>query len=269
MLLDRGRRLTGGAGSLSCRRLMGEWFTRKDPTFDPQVVAVLQRRYAELEKMAKEQPREIPAKLRSKQRAKPGARPAAGFAGPGQDSHSGHAGELRSRISFARKQCNEIVHISERFEGLINIEDLGAIISLRLKRTIWYDALALYCVHDGALVPAFVIGKNSEVFVSLCIPLGEGLTGWVAQNRRPVLNGNPSVEPGYVNNSMDCGTMRSALVVPLEGQSGLTAVLALYRVAQDAFTGDDLRVLEAIRPHLGGVVCETQRPKAFEASSGS
>jgi putative nucleotidyltransferase with HDIG domain len=119
-------------------------------SFDPQVVAVLQRRYAELEKMAKEQPREIPAKLRSKQRAKPGARPAAGFAGPGQDSHSGHAGELRSRISFARKQCNEIVHISERFEGLINIEDLGAIISLRLKRTIWYDALALYCVHDGA-----------------------------------------------------------------------------------------------------------------------
>ena len=29
--------------------------------------------------------------------------------------------------------------------------------------------------------------------------MGQGLSGWVAENRKPILNGNPSVEPGYLN----------------------------------------------------------------------
>jgi len=194
-------------------------------SFDPQVVAVLRRRYAELEKMATEQPRQIPAKLRSKLKVKPGARPAAGFAESVHDSQNGLAGDFRPRISFARKQCDEIIQISHRFEGLINIEEMGAIISLRLKHTIWYDAFALYYLRDGGLVPAFATGKNSEVLASLCIPLGEGLSGWVAQNCRPILNGNPFLEPGYLNDSTQHNNMRSALVVPLEGQSGVAAVL--------------------------------------------
>ena len=142
-------------------------------------------------------------------------------------------------------------------------------ISLRLKHTIWYDAFALYCLKDDVLVPAFVIGKDSEVFATLRIPVGEGLAGWVAQNRRLIVNGNPSVEPGYLKDSMAHNTMLSALVVPLEVETRVGAVLALYRAGQDAFTTDDLRVLEAIRAGLGTAVCDSPRPEAFEASSGS
>jgi hypothetical protein len=56
-------------------------------------------------------------------------------------------------------------------------------------------------LQDGVLVPAFVHGKNSDVFASLRIPVGEGLSGWVALNRRSVLNGNPCLEPGYPKDS--------------------------------------------------------------------
>jgi len=74
--------------------------------------------------------------------------------------------------------------------------------------------------------------------------------GWVAQNTKPILNGNPSVEPGYINDPK-YGALRSALAVPLEGASRVVAVLAVYRFAQDAFTREELNLLQAFASNLG------------------
>jgi diguanylate cyclase (GGDEF)-like protein len=60
------------------------------------------------------------------------------------------------------------------------------------------------------------------------------------------VNGNPSVEPGYLNDSSKFSTLRSAISVPLEGVHGVLGVLSLYKAEADAFTQDHLRVLLAI-----------------------
>jgi GAF domain-containing protein len=83
------------------------------------------------------------------------------------------------------------------------------------------------------------------------------------------LNGNPSVEPGYLNDPRKYSSLRSALAVPLEGASGMAAVLALYRAGQDAFTADDLRVVEAIGSGLGVVIESAGKPKAAAIGAGS
>jgi putative nucleotidyltransferase with HDIG domain len=237
-------------------------------SFDPRIVAVLHRRYVELEKKAKEQPLQVSPRLRTKLKVKRGSRPGAGFAEPAQEQNS-LGGDWITRVSLAKKLCDEIIQISRSSGAAISIEDVGALISLRLKYSIWYDAFALYCVNDGVLVPVFVIGKSSEGLASLRIPLGEGLSGWVAENRKLILNGNPSVEPGYLNDPAAHSILRSALVMPLGVQAGGGSVLALYRAAEDAFTADDLRVFEAIRTSLESANWEPQRLKAFEASSRS
>jgi len=238
-------------------------------SFDPRVVSVLQRRYVELEKMATEQPLETPAKLSIELKVGRGSQPGAGFAEQVEAPRDGVAGNFRARISLARKQCNEMLEISRALGPLIGIEDTSALIAVRLKQAVWYDAFALYCLNEGVLVPAFVVGENSKVFASLRIPLGEGLSGWVAQNRKLILNGNPSVEPGYLNDPSKYSTLRSALAVPLEGHSHDVAVLALYRATQDAFTIDDVRVLEAMHPDLENIISAPQKPKAFAAPASS
>jgi diguanylate cyclase (GGDEF)-like protein len=68
----------------------------------------------------------------------------------------------------------------------------------------------------------------------------------VAQNRKPIVNGNPSVEPGYLNDPNSFSTLRSALAVPLQGLSGVVGVLALYQTEKNAFTSDHLRILLAV-----------------------
>jgi GAF domain-containing protein len=109
-----------------------------------------------------------------------------------------------------------------------------------------FDAIAVYCPQDNTLVPKFTTGDNHRLFSSLRIPLGEGLSGWVAQNHKAILNGNPSVEPGYLNDATKYSTLRSALAIPIEEASRVIAVLALYRAGQDAFTPHDLQALETI-----------------------
>ena len=107
---------------------------------------------------------------------------------------------------------------------------------MRLKRLVPYDSIAVYVLRDQKLVPEYVNGENFRLFSSLEIPVGEGLSGWVAQNRKPILNGNPSVEAGYMGDPDKFSTLRSALAVPLEGLNGAVGVLALYRAEKDAFT---------------------------------
>jgi diguanylate cyclase (GGDEF)-like protein len=119
-------------------------------------------------------------------------------------------------------------------------------LAARLKRLVPYDSIAIYVRREGKLIPEHVSGDNFRLFGSLQIPLGEGLSGWVADNRKPIINGNPSVEPGYLNDPSKFSTLRSALAVPLEGLSGVVGVLTLYRSDKDAFTKDHLRVLLAI-----------------------
>jgi diguanylate cyclase (GGDEF)-like protein len=112
-----------------------------------------------------------------------------------------------------------------------------------------------------------VNGDNFRLFSSLKIPMGEGLSGWVAQNNKPILNGNPSVEPGYLNDPTRYSTLCSALAVPLEGVSGVVAVLALYGAQPDGFTKDHLRILLAIGSKLGFTIENALKYRVAEDSA--
>ena len=132
--------------------------------------------------------------------------------------------------------------------------------------------MTVYLRKNNILVPEFVSGENLRLFSSLKIPLGEGLSGWVAQNHKPILNGNPSVEPGYLNNPTEYSTLRSALAVPLEGSAEVAAVLALYRARQDAFSKEDLQVVETIVSPLGIAIEQMEQnalPRATAVSAGA
>ena len=136
--------------------------------------------------------------------------------------------------------------LSQDLGASLSLTETLSVFSVKLKPMVPYDAIAIYIKRDDELVPEYVNGDNYRLFSSLRIPLGQGLSGWVAHNRKPIINGNPSVEPGYLNDPTKFSTLRSALAVPLEGVSGVIGVLALYRAERDAFTTDHLRILLAV-----------------------
>ena len=235
-------------------------------SFDPRVVEILNRRYVELEKMANAQPLQAPPKLSTDIKVERGLAPAAGFAESAQPAAGVAASSSPTVIAAARKQGQEILQLSRQPGAGLSTEDVFSLLSVRLRKLVPHDSMAVYCVKNDTLVPEFVSGENFRLFSSLRIPLGEGLSGWVAQNHKAILNGNPSVEPGYLNDPTKYSTLRSALAVPIEGASGIAAVLALYRAGQDAFTADDLSVVEAIGAGVGTAI-ERKRAGAAAGSA--
>jgi putative methionine-R-sulfoxide reductase with GAF domain len=130
-----------------------------------------------------------------------------------------------------------------------------------------YDSIAIYIRRDDQLVPEHVDGNDFRTFAALRIPIGEGLSGWVAQNGKSIINGNPMVEPGYAIS--DSKTMCSALAVPLLGRSDIVGVLTLYKMTKDAFTADQLRILLTMAPEVGSAIehaTQCWQPKAAAAA---
>ncbi|HTS35447.1 MAG TPA: HD domain-containing phosphohydrolase [Candidatus Solibacter sp.] len=238
-------------------------------SFDPKVVAILQRRYIELEKLAHEQPQEAPPKLSTDIKVERGLAPDAGFAeAPDASPHAAAlAVDSSVLISSAQKRGREIVELSRTRAAALDAEDIFSLLAIRVKHLVPYDSMAIYCPKGDELAANFVSGENFSLFSSLRIPLGEGLVGWVAQNHKIILNGNPSVEAGYVADPAKHASLRSALAVPLEGASGVAAVLALYRSEVDAFTQGDQRVVEAIAAETRIAINTASRPKSAGATA--
>ena len=220
-------------------------------SYDPEVVRFLMRQHAELEKDA--ELRNSAQKLLSVDvKIDKGLAPAAGFEinGPNANSPQDSSIDFLASIASARQEVQTLYELSQELGNSLSLDDTLSVLSTRIKRLIPHDSIAIYVKKDGRLVPEYVSGENHRLFSSLQIPLGEGVSGWVAANRKPILNGNPSVEMGYLGDATKSSTLRSALAVPLESVNGVVGVLTLYHAEPDAFSRDHVRILTAIQSKL-------------------
>ena len=224
---------------------MNEVVAMAGKSFDPRVVLILKRHYVELERLAQATP-EKTAKLPAGVGVDKGAEPAAGYQGAAPHAAPGNEYDFLCSIAAARQEVQLLFELVQDLGNSLSLDETLSVVAARLKKIVPYDAIAIYVQLDRKLIPRYVNGEDFRLFSSLEIPVGEGLSGWVAENRKPILNGNPSVEPGYLADPAKFSTLRSALAVPLEGLSGAIGVMTLYRAKRDAFSRDHLRILLAI-----------------------
>jgi len=191
-------------------------------SFDPAVVEVLQRRYRELETMAQALSSAAEPVLSTDICVTRGAAPAAGFAVEAPASREAE---------------------SEQSLEALGLEEALAVAAVRIKRLMAFDAMACF-VRDGEVLrSAFVAGAHSAGLWGLNIPVGTGLAGWVADTGQPIVNGNPSVEPGYVSTT----PLQSALAIPVvDGCGRAVAVVAVYRSERDGFSAQQVNSLLAL-----------------------
>jgi len=211
--------------------------------FDPTIVEVLERRFVDLERLAQTHDDGfVPAGFSKELRVERGLAPGAGF--ERWDTPQNESDFLTS-IASARQEAQAMFELSQDLGNSLSLSETLSVLSMRLRKLIPYDSIAVFVNRNGWLLPELVSGENFRVLSSLKIRVGEGLCGWVAENCKPIINGNPQVEAGYSPDPKS-GLLSSALAVPLEGLNGVVGVLAMYHSAQDAFTPDHLRILLAV-----------------------
>ena len=253
--------------ALSLERAMEIINSESGKSFDPKVVEVLARRYTDLEQMALSQNWDK-KRLSTNVKIEKGLAPAAGFEQtPPPVNGRKDAFDPLCSIAAARQEVQMLFELTQDLGNSLSLNETLSVVSVRLKRLVPYDSIAVYVLRDQKLVPEYVNGENFRLFSSLEIPVGEGLSGWVAQNRKPILNGNPSVEAGYMGDPAKFSTLRSALALPLEGLNGVVGVLALYRAEKDAFTKDNLRILLAISSKISLAIENALKYRQVENSA--
>ena len=235
--------------------------------FDERVVRVLQQRYEELESKAKALSGNGDAvKLSTNVRVANGNAPAAGF--ENAKPVTGGKGDFLASIVAARHEAQTLLEFSIELGRSLSLYETLSLVAARLRKLVPYNAVAIYLIRDDKLIPEYVTGDDFRVFSSLQIPMGEGLSGWVAQNRKPILNGNPSVEPGYLSETHPESLMSSALALPLmRGGDEVLGVLALYKLEADAFSSDHLRILLAMTEKIAASIDNAMKYQAAADSA--
>lgn len=234
-------------------------------SFDPKVVELLRQHYRELEEIARSHTEEH-EKLSTSLTVKRGLAPAAGYDVGSTPETDTQATAFLSSIAAARQEAQALFELSHALGNSLSLSETLSVLSVRLKRLVPYDAIATYILRGDELVPEFVSGDNFRLLASLRIPLGQGVSGWVAQNRKALVNGPPYVEPGYVNDPAKYTPLRSAISVPLEGLQGVIGVLTLYHSEREAYTVDHRRILLAISSK---VALSVENALAFQQAENS
>jgi len=214
-------------------------------SFDPRVVDALVRRYPDLEKLAKDRSWQIAwTKLSTDYKVQQGGAPATGL----EDSvaPAAQGATFLLSIAAARQEGQTLFELSQDLGTSLSLDETLSVFAIKLRRLVPYDSIAIFVQRDDHLVPEYVTGDNSRMLGSLRIPSGQGISGWVAENCKPLINGDPSVEPGYTEDEGKSHPLLSALSIPLEGVDGIIGVLTLYHAEKDFFTSDHLRILLAI-----------------------
>jgi GAF domain-containing protein len=235
--------------------------------FDPRIVELLAEHYLELEEKAREQIEEI-APLKTDLSIQRGAAPGAGFEPEHSTSEAmaqvetvqaavAVAGQTEQQpatwtpMGSESREAQAVFELNQELGSPRSARDTGSIVSSRLRTFIPFDCFAVYLKSGRSLSTQLIDSAGFEAFSMLRIPVGAGLSGWVAEHARPIVNGNPTVEPNYLSQSGLLTAASSALSIPLFDPSGAVfAVLTLYSAASAAFSKDHLRILQAIEPRF-------------------
>jgi len=137
----------------------------------------------------------------------------------------------------------------------LGVSDTMALISSKLSKIVSWSGCALF-LHQpegDSLKCRFAVGVDSPRLLNATLKVGHGLAGWVARNRRTLINGNPRVSFEAAGVSSET-SLNSAIVCPLHYNDTFIGCLALYHVEANHYTEDHRRLLERIAEQAGAVI---------------
>jgi diguanylate cyclase (GGDEF)-like protein/putative nucleotidyltransferase with HDIG domain len=168
---------------------------------------------------------------------------------------SGHASSNAfENIAMAHREIYALYEIAQSMGTSLGVADTMALVSSKLTKIVPWSGCALFLSNaDGdALKCRYAAGVDAPQLLNTSLKVGEGLAGWVARNRRTLVNANPSVTFDAV--SLKTTRLHSAIVVPLYFNDSFIGCLALYHTDKDRYSEDHRRLIERVGEQAGAVL---------------
>ncbi len=210
---------------------------RRGTMYDPVVVDTFERVCRDIEPfVVKPQMQKAIRQINRAAAATAHLAPAAALAAPAVTPVADGPDALRGLVNLAR-----IV------SGRPSATDVASMIWAHVRHVVPQASCAFFLndsARDGVTVK-FAAGDASSVLQGLDMRLGERLTGWVAENKQPIINSDAHLDLGP---EAAFAGLRFCLSLPLTHEGQLTGVMSLY--SKEAFTSEQTEILQNVQTHL-------------------
>src|SRR5688572_8056702 len=158
-------------------------------------------------------------------------------------------------IATAHREINALYEIAQTIASGLTVSDTMALVSSKLATLVPFSscALFLYSERTDQLHCRFATGTDSELIQQLVLKNGQGLVGWVARNRRPLVNARPQSDVDAMGSNAPT-VLESALVCPLIFAGELIGTLAVYHTETGFYQDDHCRLLDRICGQAAAVI---------------
>jgi len=156
-------------------------------------------------------------------------------------------------IASAQRELHVILELTHKLGASLEVGEIFSALDSSIRTLIPFDTLAVRLERDGELAAEYVAGDHVPLWSPLRIPMGAGVSGWVAANQKPTVNGDAALDLDKAGGAGLPNAPRFALAVPLEA-NGERGALTLYRAGELAFCTEDARVLGVIAPKLASAL---------------
>ncbi len=158
-------------------------------------------------------------------------------------------------IALAHREIYALYEIAQAMGTSLGVSDTMALISAKLSNLVPFSCAALFLFDEEGetLRCRFATGTDADIIQQVSVRSGEGLTGWVARNRRPLVNARPSADLEAAG-LKTATQLQSALVCPLLYNERFIGTLSVYHTEAAFYRDDHRRLLDRVSEQAAAVI---------------
>jgi diguanylate cyclase (GGDEF)-like protein len=148
-----------------------------------------------------------------------------------------------------------LYQIAQTMGTSLGIVDSMAVISSKLIELVPFSTCALFLHTETTetMRCRFAMGVDADVLQGTTTRNGEGLSGWVARHRRPLMNARPATDFEAAG-LRGTTSLQSALVCPLMVHGRFIGTICVYHVEPSFYHDDHRRLLDRVCEQAAAVV---------------
>ena len=159
-------------------------------------------------------------------------------------------------IALAHREIYALYEIAQAMGTSLGVADTMALIASKLSNLVPFSCAALFLYEEESetMRCRFARGIDAELVQEITVRNGEGLTGWVSRNRRPLVNARPSADFEAAGLMDAASALQSALVCPLVFDDRFIGALAVYHAEPGFYRDDHRRLLDRVCEQAAAVI---------------
>jgi len=160
----------------------------------------------------------------------------------------------------AKKETIEkeiLLDVDRLISSSLNLDEVLELILDSLKRLVKYDAAAIFLINKEKREVGEIKtrGFDPAIEPDLILKLGQGLVGWVAVNRQPVIVSDVEKDPRYIEARHET---KSEIVAPIITDQRTIGVFNLESDRVNTYDYGDLNLLTAFASHCAVAIERTR-----------